>query len=365
MAPGDPGWQPPHCPNPNCKYHNHSGGPWPCRKHGFFHRRLPPHRIQRYRCLACGVSFSSQTFSTTYWLKRPDVLPQLMHKAVGGMANRQIAADLGAAPTTIDRQLLRLGRHCLLFHRQQMQRAAPPRALAIDGFESFEQSQYHPFHFQLGIEPETSFIPYFTDSELRRKGRMTERQKKIRALKERLYGRPPRGAMLRDITELLEVSTRGATRVTVLSDEHKLYPVALRRLPCRVEHRRVSSRRRRDRRNLLWEVNRVDRLLRHAQAGHVRETLAWPKRRCCSALRLGVFVVWWNYLRRRYVRGSPESPGMLKGITDRLLTVKDVLRERLFPGRIQLPPRWAAYYRQSVETRSLARNARHELRYAF
>jgi IS30 family transposase len=37
------------------------------------------------------------------------------------MANRQIARDLRVAPSTIDRQLARLGRHCLLYHTQQMQ----------------------------------------------------------------------------------------------------------------------------------------------------------------------------------------------------------------------------------------------------
>jgi len=171
--------------------------------------------------------------------------------------------------------------------------------------------------------------------------------------------------VLRDVTELLRTSLAGAERVTVLSDLHRAYPRAIRQLGCRIEHRTVSSREPRDRHNLLWEINRLDRLIRHAQAGHVRETLAWPKRRQRAAERLGIFAVWWNYLRRRYVKGPPESPGMLKGLTWRLLTVGDVLKERLFPGRIGLPGRWLAYYRAEVVTRALGRNARHELRYAF
>jgi len=365
MRPGDPGWQPPHCPNPNCKYHNAVDGHFPYRKHGFFLRRLHPHRIQRFTCKHCGRSFSSQTFASSYWLKRPDILPRLLGKITGGMANRQIAHDLGASHSTIDRQIDRLGRQCLLLHRKMMQHAPPPTSLAIDGFESFEHSQFHPFHFHLAIEPHSSFLPYFTDSELRRKGRMTPQQRRKRQRLEQLRGRPPRGCQLRDITELLQVCLRGATRVTLLSDEHRLYPVAVRRVGGEVEHRRVSSRRRRDRRNPLWEINRLDRLIRHGQAGHVRETLAWPKRRCRAALRLGVFVVWWNYLRRRYVRGPAESPGMIKGIVDRLWTIRDVLKERLFPGRVDLPPRWRRYYRGEVVTRALARNARHELKYAF
>jgi len=68
----------------------------------------PPYRIQRFRCLHCQRSFSSQTFSTTYWLKRPDILPQLFMKTIGAMANRQIARVLEVAPNTVDRQLGRL-----------------------------------------------------------------------------------------------------------------------------------------------------------------------------------------------------------------------------------------------------------------
>jgi len=48
-----------------------------------------------------------------------------------------------------------------------------------------------------------------------------------------------------------------------------------------------------------------------------------------------------------------------------LLSVDDLLRERLFPGRIELPRRWNMYYRGEIATRALPRNTRHRLRYAF
>ncbi|MFH1844182.1 MAG: hypothetical protein ABIF77_13325 [bacterium] len=130
-------WQPPFCPNPNCQFHRDISSGWQYKKIGFFHRLAPPHRIQRYFCKHCRVSFSRQTFSTTYYLKRPDLLARIFMKTVGGMANRQIARDL-----------------------------------VVDGFESFEYSQYFPIHHHLAVDTETSFFIYFTDSELRRKGRM-------------------------------------------------------------------------------------------------------------------------------------------------------------------------------------------------
>ena len=137
---------PPHCPNPNCIHHNNNGEPWPFKKAGFFRRHTPPHRIQRFTCKTCRRSFSTQTFSQSYWQKRPNLDAAIMTKTVGCMANRQIARDLRVAPSTIDRHVARLGRHCMLFHALMMRDQPPPAAIAIDGFESFELSQYFPIH---------------------------------------------------------------------------------------------------------------------------------------------------------------------------------------------------------------------------
>jgi transposase-like protein len=365
MCVHDTGWQPPHCPNPNCKYHNGIHDAWPWRRHGFFRRRLAPQRIQRFTCRHCGRAFSTQTFSTTYWLKRPDVLGSLMMKAVGGMANRQIARDLQVAPATVDRQLSRLGRHCLLFHRRRLEQAPPPREIAIDGFESFEISQYYPFHFHAAIEPDTSFFLHFTDSELRRKGRMTGYQKRRRAELEQRHGRPDPRAVGRDMGELLATALTGAATAVVRSDLHTIYPRLLRRLDCEVVHRTVSSKRHRDRGNLLWEVNRADRMIRHSQAGHARETLSWPKRRQRAAERLAIFVVWWNYGRPRWVKGRHKSPAMLRGLCRGILSAREMLAERLFRTRCSLPARWDAYYGGRIDTRALGTNSRHELKYAY
>ena len=89
-------------------------------------------------------------------------------KTIGGMANRQIARDLNVSPETINRHIARLGRHCLLFHHQMMQNSPPTNELVVDGFESFEYSQYYPIHHHVAVEKGTDFFIYFTDSELRR-----------------------------------------------------------------------------------------------------------------------------------------------------------------------------------------------------
>jgi len=191
-------WAPPFCPNPKCLHHNNSGDPWPFKKIGFFRRLSTPHRIQRFTCKICKRSFSTQTFSTTYWQKRPDLDAMIIMKTTGGMANRQIARDLKVSPETINRHVARLGRHCLLFHQQMMRTSPPVKEIVIDGFESFEYSQYYPIHHHVAVEKGTDFFIYFTDSELRRKGRMTDRQKQRRKKLEMECGNQPADISLID-----------------------------------------------------------------------------------------------------------------------------------------------------------------------
>jgi transposase-like protein len=157
---------PPFCPNPRCRFHVNPEG-WRFKKKGFFLRRAFPRRIQRYRCSHCGRSFSSQTFDATYWLKQPEVFSGLPYRLLGCSGFRQIARELGIAPTTVLRQVERLGRHCLLFHECHRPRGPLEEPLVVDGFESFEFSQYHPLHFHTAVGAHSQFFYAFTDSELR------------------------------------------------------------------------------------------------------------------------------------------------------------------------------------------------------
>lgn len=358
-------FSPPHCPNAKCRFHGHLSGDWRYKRMGYYWSQCRRMRIPRFLCHQCRRSFSSQTFSTSYWLKRPDILPCLLTKTTGGMANRQIARDLQVAPSTIDRQLGRLGRHCLLFHAQMMRSARPASNVVIDGFVTFEHSQYWPFHHHLALEPHSDFIVYFTDSEVRRSGTMTPAQKRKRERLEAALGRPDPGAVAKDVAHLLEVVAGEQRNLVVISDDHHAYRRAIKSLDCVVTHLVTSSRARRDAGNPLFPVNLADMLLRHSSANHRRETIAWSKRRQASAERLAVFLVWRNYLkgRREKVRGSP-TPAQARGMLDHRLSVGELLAKRLFIDRIGLPGRWTKYYWKRIVTRALPSERRHDLKYA-
>ncbi|MCB1150025.1 hypothetical protein KDK88_00645, partial [bacterium] len=190
-------------------------------------------------------------------------------------------------------------------------------------------------------------------------------QKKRREELEAELGRPDPKAVQNGIRELLEFVTRGRSAITARSDEHPAYRRSIAQLRCRVRHHVTSSKGHRDKHNPLWEVNLADLMIRHSTAAHKRETIAWVKRRQSSAERLSIFMVWRNLMKRRWEKGPAVSSGMLKGVTDRLWSVREVLGERIFRTRVELPEVWARYYERSVSTVGLGRNRRHTLKYAY
>jgi hypothetical protein len=368
------GFQPPCCPNPRCRFH-HPDPRWRFIRFGHFRRPSDRRRIQTFRCSHCHRRFSTQTFSHTYWLRHRHLPRAVATLVTEGAALRQIARSLQTSHSTVIRLVARLGRHCLLFHTAILRDQTLREPLVIDGFESFEFSQFFPFHANLAVGAHSWFLYDFTDSPLRRKGTMTDRQKLRRAELERLLGRPDPKAVETGIHALLSsVLTRHLPSGTLIlhSDDHPAYRRALRRvrahpkLRTRIRHHVTSSTLRRTCRNPLFPVNLADLLIRHANANHRRETIAFSKRRQAALERLALFAVWRNAIKRRRENGPATTAAMEIGVASRPLTWRDVFRTRLFPRHHDLSRTWRDYYWRRVKTAVFgAGQAEHRCRYAF
>ena len=195
---------------------------------------------------------------------------------------------------------------------------------------------------------------------------MTDQQKARRRALEKELGRPDPKAIEKDMRELLEEGLKGQPKATVFSDDHPAYTRSIKSLTPNIDHRITPGSDHRDQNNALWEVNLLDLLIRHSNANHRRETIAWSKRRQASAERLAILLVWRNYMkgRREKERGSP-TPAMARGMMDRPLELEELLGGRLFRTRLDLPPRWSDYYDRRVETRAYPKTRRHELKMAY
>ena len=355
---------PPHCPRSDCRYHACATG-WRWVRHGWYWREAVPQRIQRFRCEHCRHTFSAQSFSTTYWLRRPDVLAAVAFRLLACSGYRQIAREAGCAATTVMRQASRLGRHALLYLHEHRPRGAVREPLVIDGFESFAFSQYHPLHLNLVVGADSHYLYAFTHTPLRRKGRMTAKQKRRRATLEARYGRPDPRGIERDTRAALQLAVPQPQALVVRSDEHDAYPRALQRLRgYAITHERTSSKAARTSGNPLFPVNLKDLLLRHCGANHKRETIAFSKRHQSVVERSAWLAVWLNFAKQCSENHGGGTPAMRLGLTDRPIPTRELLVRRLFPARVRLPEPWAGYYAGQVRTSRIANERRHALKLA-
>ncbi|MBK8233204.1 MAG: IS1 family transposase [Candidatus Eisenbacteria bacterium] len=371
----DPDFTPPFCANRLCRFHLEAGPEWRWKRNGIYTRRSDGRQFQLFLCLACRRGFSTRAFCTDYWLRRRDLPAKIADLVSNGTGLRQAARCLKVSHATIGRHVARLGRHCMLFHLERTRDLVIEEAVVVDGFESFEYSQYFPFHLNLAAGQCSWFLYDFTDSPLRRKGRMTAEQKTQREALETELGRPDPRAVEKGMTDLLKSLCRHVPadgRLELASDQHQAYPRAVRQVRleqktrAEILHEVTSSKEARTFQNPLFAANLTDLLLRHSHANHRRETIAFSKRRMEAISRASIFQVWRNFVKRRRENGDEQTAAMYLGLVEAPLAWRKVLGQRRFPDRAGLEEwRWT-YYRHRVSTQVFADRQRfHELERAF
>jgi hypothetical protein len=224
--------------------------------------------------------------------------------------------------------------------------------------------QYWPFDVNLLIG-QSHFVYGFQDAELRRSGTMRPFQRRKRADLEQLHGRPDPQATRKSVQELLERELPVGSVVELDTDEHKAYPQALKRLPGRaILHRTTSSRARRTVRSPLFAVNLGDLLIRHTSANQKRETIAFSKRRQGALYRIAIWAAVRNYVKPVSVNRKRPPPGVALGLIPRAITISELLQERRFPWRFELPGWLSDCYFARIPTRRMARCRAHQLTFA-
>ena len=377
-------FSPPHCPWPECPSQGDSSGARPrFRSHGNYRRKCDRRIVPRFRCLACRRTFSTQTFAFSYYLKRPELSEGVAAALVAGSAHRQIARTLRCAPQTVTRRAARLGRHALLTNARALSEIrALEEAVVYDHFETFVFGQDFPLGLGTAVGSRSWFVYDLEPAPHGRRGRMSPRQKARQRRIRRRWGPPPRGAYGRSVTRLLDrlfplVPERHA--LALVSDDHPAYGPAVSRHPQgqRVRHRafrnpprgpkgspRSAAARERD--EALFPVDLLHALLRHSNAHHRRETIAFSRRSNALLERAHLTALWRNFVKRRSERRpKAETPAMRLGLAHEPWTWRRILKHRLFPWRERIPPGWEAVYRRDIETPQVGRNLRHELRYAY
>jgi hypothetical protein len=122
----------------------------------------------------------------------------------------------------------------------------------------------------------------------------------------------------------------------------------------------------RERDREMFAVDLFHKLLRHSQAHHHRETIAFGRRANALIERAALMAVWRNFVKRVSERRSdPTTPAVRLGLTARPWSWREVFSRRRFPGRLRLPVGWIEVYRREWITPAVGRNVVHDLRHAF
>jgi hypothetical protein len=304
---------PEFCPNQQCRFHDRSRA---ARERWYTHfghfSTQCRGAIQRFRCTSCGKTCSTQTFSVHYWTHSTADLVWILHQLYGCGGLRQMGRFTGVTYRVIQNRIRRLARNALATMDQALAEMELTENLAMDGFESFTRSQYHPNNITHVVGSHSQFIYGVVHTSLRRSGSMTKEQRFGRALIDTVW-KPLRTvredctALLEDLSTMIDRAsrTRPVDRpVTLVTDKHKAYPPALKAVPLlaaalregRLRHRRVSSRLARTRWNPLFPVNYIDRQIRKNLAEHVRETVRQGREVNCQMERMAIFTALHNFL---------------------------------------------------------------------
>lgn len=372
-------FRPPHCPWPSCSEHRRSAPAYRFRRCGGYPTRSG-RRVPRFQCLACGRTFSQRAFSTSYYLKRPDLLAPIAAGLVAGSAHRQIARSLGCAPSTVTRQSARLGRHAILLLALALDslRGSLDEPLCGDHFETFEFSQDLPLGVFTAVGRRSWFVFGVDPAPHRRTGKMTPAQAR------RLESRPPREthggyrASFRRSLDLLLPLVGPQTSLRLACDGKNDYRQVLARHPgrfpflleCHPNPKRgpkgsPRSPQARARDEAMFAVDQLHALLRHSLANHKRETIAFGRRLNAIMERIFLAAVWRNFVKGRSERRPDRTtPAMRLGLAERPWSWRRLLGQRLFPQRSHLPPVWRELYRRNWITPVLPVNTRHRLRHA-
>jgi len=371
-------FRPPFCPWPECAQHARGASGFRYKKNGTYTTRRRK-RVPRFLCTTCGRTCSRQTFSVTYYLKRPELLRHVAAALVGGSALRQIARSLDCGHDTAARMSARLGRHAMLLHARCLDelRGRLEEPIVFDHFETFELTQDYPFGIGTAVGARSWFVYGLDPAPHGRSGRRSPAQdRRLRSRPRRSGHGRYRGSARRVFDLLLDLAE---TRLDLRTDGHPDYDRALE--PSR-RHRRIRlvrfpnpprgprgeprSKRAIERDRAMFPVDLLHKILRHSLAHHRRETIAFPRRLNAAMERMFLTAVWRNLVKKRSERSSaPNTPATSLGLTDRRWNWKRVLSRRLFFHRTTLPQPWSTLYRRRWDTPLLPNNARHDCRHAF
>lgn len=362
--------KPPFCPNPECTLH-HASEVQKCSSTPFSYfgsyTTLVAGTLKRFRCSACGRTFSERSFLLDFYTKKSLSYQEFQRAFSSGENLSAMARNQGCSIASVQNRLDRLSRNCILMHVHCLEDIKLQEDLSADGFETYDASQYHPNNINLLVGTDSQFLYGFTHTTLRRKGRMTEKQKERRTEIEQEYT-VPQGSFKRSFAELVEAIIplwdQGKLPILVFkTDEHKTYPLSLEEVEelkvaianGTFTHERYSSLILRTITNPLFAVNYWDRELRKDIAAYHRESVCFVRNVANGLARLSCYMAYHNYQKDFRIKwGVERTPvhAVVAGIEEDRVDqdLESLYTERRFYRHHNVSSMWRKIWNREYKT---------------
>jgi transposase-like protein len=214
---------------PNCKT------PTQIFKRGRYRRPSDKKLIQRFQCKNCQKSFSSQTSSFDYRLRKRRINQRVFLMLAKGMSQRGCAQVLGVDPKTISRRVWRFGR-CSKAHLKKLQKSKRRvSSITFDEMETFEHTKLKPLTIPLAVETNSRKVLALDVGKIAAKGPLA-------SLSRSKYGY--RKCQRRLVLDSLfdQIKNIATPECIFLSDESQHYPRPVKRFFKNGIHKQYKGR---------------------------------------------------------------------------------------------------------------------------
>jgi hypothetical protein len=287
--------------------------------------------VQRFRCLRCGFSFSSQSFRVDCGLRKPQLNFPVFLDLVSKVTLRQCARKLECTRRTVERRLDRFGTHLQQLHELECSRLRGKLGgpYLLDELETFEQDRrLQPLTVPVLLHGPSLFVVHHEVAPMAARGGLGEAFERKKAEREARHGKRKgqgRAALAACFRKLGELSPAG-TRPIVHTDRKGLYESLLKaQYPGGVRHLRCSSKQKRDTRNPLFAINHLFAMQRDGLSRLVRRTWAHTKKAARLVRHQWVWIAYRNWVRARTNKERGRTPAMFVGLADRPVPLSELL----------------------------------------
>lgn len=320
---------PPRCPAQTCEQHHRPTAGFYVRR-GFYFPKCRPEGVPRFCCKSCGRRFSRQTFRHDYRDKRPHDNAQVFLQLVSGTGMRQTARLLQMDPRTVQRKQRKLAATLGPLHDNLSPQLPAGRVWLMDEEETYEGASIRPLTMPVLIDRETWFVVATSVGSIRRLAPPGTARRARQDREERKGRRPDQSR--RCVREVLQaLATRVAEgRILLHTDQKSSYATLAREVfGDRLTHVTTAGTRLRDTSNPLFAINTTLAMTRDNCGRLRRRSWLVSKRAACLRDHLALFVVYRNYVRRRFnYDREDETPAKLLGLLPRQLHRHEVVAWR-------------------------------------